>query len=228
MTMETEHLHGDFAAVRELLSRRAVEHGLCVAGAPREDVDAAIETLLSRAVNVPAPTPDECRRWYERNPDECVAGELAFVRHILFAVTPGTPVEPLRRKAEATLGELRRSPERFAERARELSNCPSGAEGGVLGQVGRGETVAEFEAAIFGNQATGVLPALVNTRFGFHIVAVDRRVPGQRPPFEVMHEKIAQRMSELSWTRALAQYVRVLAREAAAGAPGEAANPLVQ
>jgi len=126
MTMEAEHVYADFAAVRELLSRRAIEQGLCVVGALREDVDAAIETLLSRAVNVPAPTPDECRRWYERNPDECVAGELAFVRHILFAVTPGTPVEPLRRKAEATLGELRRSPERFAERR---ASCRTARQG---------------------------------------------------------------------------------------------------
>jgi peptidyl-prolyl cis-trans isomerase C len=228
MTMEAERVHSDFATVRELLSRRAVEEGLCAAGAPRENVDASIETLLSRAVKVPAPTLDECRRWYDGNPDACVAGELAFVRHILFAVTPGTPVEPLRRKAEATLAELRRSPERFAERARELSNCPSGAEGGVLGQLGRGESVAEFEAAIFGNQATGVLPTLVNTRFGFHIVAVDRRAPGRRPPVEIVHDQIARQMSELSWTRALAQYVRVLAREAAAGKRGEAANPLVQ
>ncbi|HJU23582.1 MAG TPA: peptidylprolyl isomerase [Casimicrobiaceae bacterium] len=218
----------DFAAVRELLSQRAIREGLCAAGAPRDDVDAAIETLLSHDVAVPAPTVDECRRWYERHASAHCAGELAFVRHILFAVTAGTPIEPLRRKAEATLHELRRSPERFEERARELSNCPSGAQGGVLGQVSRGETAAEFESAIFGNEAIGVLPTLVNTRYGFHVVAVDRRVAGRRPPFEIVHAQIAERMSELSWTRALAQYVRVLAREANGLECGEATNPLVQ
>ena len=228
MTVGTKQRYPDFAAVRELLSCRAVEQGLCADGAASDDVDAAIETLLSREISVPSPTLDECRRWYDTHRDDYLAGELAFVRHILFAVTPGTPIEPLRAKAEATLRELRHSPERFDECARELSNCPSGAQGGALGQVTRGETVAEFETAIFGNEATGVLPTLVNTRYGFHIVAVDRRVSGRHPPFEIVQEKIAQRMSELSWTRALAQYVRVLAREARADESSEAASPLVQ
>lgn len=151
-----------------------------------------------------------------------------MVRHILFAVTPRTPLEPLRRQAEATLVELQRAPERFDERARTLSNCPSGAQGGMLGQLSRGECVPEFERAIFDNQLTGVLPTLVNTRFGFHIIAVDRRVPGHRPPFEAVRDMIAQRMAAESWRRALGQYARVIAAEIAADARNEPVNPLVQ
>ena len=98
----------------------------------------------------------------------------------------------------------------------------------MLGQLSRGESVPEFESAIFGNETTGVLPTLVNTRYGFHIVAVDRRVPGRRPPFEIVQGRIAQRMSQQSWARALAQYVRVLTAELTAKESGSAANPLVQ
>ena len=151
-----------------------------------------------------------------------------MVRHILLAVTPRTPVEALRRKAEEMLLELRRHPERFDDCARAWSNCPSGAQGGMLGQLSRGECVAEFERAIFDSDAIGVLPTLVNTRFGFHIVSVDRRIPGRRVPFEAVQGEIAQRMSARSWSVALAQYAQVLKTEVVAQARGEPANPLVQ
>jgi peptidyl-prolyl cis-trans isomerase C len=193
-------------------------------------VNAAIEDLLEREVRTPEPTEAECRRWYDAHPDSFVAGELVYARHILFAVTPGAPVEALRRKAEETLHELVAHPERFAQLAAERSNCPSAAQGGSLGQLARGEAVSEFEQALFGAERTGLLPRLVNTRYGFHVVAIDERVPGHRVPFEAVHEQIAARLTEQVWQRALAQYVRVLA----AGATLEgidldpAASPLVQ
>ena len=218
------------SAVRELLRQRACALGLCDEAAGDDEVDAAIETLCEREVRVPEPTAAECRRWYDAHPDAFTAGELALVRHILFAVTARTPIEPLRRKAEETLQELRRDPAGFAERARELSNCPSGAQDGVLGQLTRGDSVPEFEKAIFGQTTTGVLPTLVNTRFGFHIVAVEGRVPGHRVPFEVVHDQVAVRLTQATLARALAQYVRVLAgtAELAGVDLDEAANPLVQ
>jgi peptidyl-prolyl cis-trans isomerase C len=219
----------DVAVVRELLRQRAVALGLCTSSGSGDEVAAAIETVLDREVSVPRPTGDECRRWYDAHPDTFVAGELVLARHILFAVTPRTPIEPLRRKAEETLLELRRCPERFDERARELSNCPSGMQGGTLGQLVRGESVPEFERAIFGSAVVGVLPTLVNTRFGFHVVAVDRRVPGHRVPFEAVQGEVAARMSRQAWQRALAQYVRVLMNQAGASVGDrQAASPLVQ
>jgi len=205
----------DLSVIRDLLRERAIEVGLCAESAGDEEVDSAIEALLEREVIVPSPTGEECRRWYDTHLDEFVAGELVFARHILFAVTPRTPVEALRQKAEQTLHELRQHPERFDQRARELSNCPSSVAGGTLGQLTRGESVPEFERALFGTDATGVLPRLVNTRFGFHIVAVERRIAGHRVPFEAVQAEIAARLSRLAWQRALAQYAQLLLRTAA-------------
>ncbi|MCX7892793.1 MAG: peptidylprolyl isomerase [Burkholderiales bacterium] len=213
------------AAVRALLASRAAALG--IEGA---DDEARIEALLEREVAVPEPTEAECRRFYENHPALFIAGELAAVRHVLFAVVPGTPVEALARTAEKALAEVRAHPERFAEVARQLSNCPSGAQGGNLGQIQRGETVPEFEAAVFGEGVSGVLPRLVKTRYGFHIVCVDARIPGRRVPFEAAREQIAARLAERVRERALVQYVRILAAEAGAAdfpvAP--AASPLVQ
>jgi peptidyl-prolyl cis-trans isomerase C len=226
---------GDFpsaaaAAAHELLRQRAVALGLAAADDGREAVDRAVERLLEREAAIPEPRDEECRRYYAAHPAEFTAGELAFARHILFQVTPGTPIPALRAKAELTLAELARDPSRFAAFAREYSNCPSGQHGGNLGQLERGETVPEFEQALFNGAYTGVYPQLVKTRYGFHILAVDRREPGRHAPFDAVRDRIAGRLRERAQRTALAQYVKVLA--GAADVRGvdlaAAATPLVQ
>jgi peptidyl-prolyl cis-trans isomerase C len=217
------------AAVRELLRQRAVTAGLLADDAGEDFVNEAIEALLEREVRTPEPEDAECRRWYDAHPEAFRSGDLVFVRHILFAVTPGVPIEPLRRKAEETLHELHRHPERFPDLAAERSNCPSGAQGGALGQLSRGESVPEFERAVFAG-GEGLLPRLVNTRYGFHIVAVDGRVEGRLLPFESVREAIALRLAGTVAERALQQYVQVLAAGAALEGVdlAAAASPLLQ
>jgi peptidyl-prolyl cis-trans isomerase C len=213
------------AAVRSLLSARAALLGL--EGA---DEEARIEALLDREVAVPEPNEAECRRFYENHPELFTAGELVAVRHILFAVVPGTPVDALARTAEKALAEVRADPERFGDVARQFSNCPSGQHGGNLGQLQRGETVPEFEQAVFAGEASGVLSRLVNTRYGFHIVCVDGRVPGHRVPFEAVRDQVAANLAERVRAKALVQYVRILAAEAGVDglALGEVTSPLLQ
>ena len=201
-------------AVRELLRQRGVALGLIGTDAAGNALEEGIEAVLDREVSTPEPTADECRRFYAQHQAEFMAGELVFARHILFGVTPGVPIGPLRSKAEQTLAELSQQPRRFAERARELSNCPSGKHGGNLGQLSRGECAPEFEKAIFGSTVTGVLPRLVTTRYGFHIVAIDKRVAGCLVPFETVHQKIAVRLAAQVDRKALKQYVAVLAGKA--------------
>ena len=98
--------------------------------------------------------------------------------------------------------------------AREMSNCPSGQQGGNLGQIGRGDTVPEFEKAIFRLGPTGMLRELVKTRHGFHIVAIDQRIPGKRLPFEMVRDEIAERLRAMVEEKALRQYISVLAGQA--------------
>jgi peptidyl-prolyl cis-trans isomerase C len=181
-------------------------------------------------VPTPEPGDDECRRYYDAHPAEFTSGELAFARHILFQVTPGAPVPAIRAKAELTLAELAQDLSRFEPLARELSNCPSGQQGGNLGQLGRGETVPEFEQALFNGAYTGLYPQLVKTRFGFHVLAVDRREPGRRVPFAASREGIARRLRERVLQKALQQYIHVLAGQAEVRGVdlGAAATPLVR
>lgn len=203
------------AAVHELLRQRAVALGLLSAGEHDDDaVDTAIEILLQKDVAVPDPTTEECRRWYDTHLKQYRSGELVHARHILFQVTPGARIQAVRAVAEAMLLELRTHPERFEERAREKSNCPSAAQGGQLGQITRGCMIAEFEKAVFDDTRVGVMPELIHTRHGFHIVSVDERVAGEQLPFEAVADKIAGELRRTSEERAVRQYVALLAGEA--------------
>lgn len=221
----------EFAAARELLRQRAVAIGLLDAVAEDDaTVDEAIEALLEKEVVTPVPTEAECRRYYEQNPAEFENGDLVHARHILLQVTPQVNVSQMRARAEEALNTLLAEPDRFAAMAAELSNCPSGEQGGNLGQVGRGDMVPEFEKALFKFGASGILRDLIKTRYGFHIVAIDRRIPGQKLPFDAVRGQIAGRLQSRVEEKALRQYVSVLAGQAEIeGVELEAAgSPLVQ
>jgi peptidyl-prolyl cis-trans isomerase C len=203
-------------AIRELLLQRAGELGLLSPDCPddAERAERAIEAALDAEAAVPEPTPQECLRFFESHRDRFVVGELVEAAHILFGVTPNAPVDAIRHQAEATLKQLLEQPEGFTDAAKRFSNCPSGAQGGSLGQVQRGQLVPEFEKALFTNSSTGVLPRIVNSRYGFHIVFVARRIPGKALDFDTAHPRIASMLSARAKAKAAEQYVRMLASRA--------------
>ena len=202
----------EVAAVRELLRQRA---GILPPDLDDDDaISMAIEQLLADEVSVPAPTDAECQRYYKNHLKEFQSGDLVYARHILFQVTPSVAVPEIRARAEGALSELLAEPDRFTTMARELSNCPSGQQGGNLGQIGRGETVPEFERALFRLGTSGILPELVKTRHGFHIVAIDQTVLGKTLPFDAVRDQIAERLKAAVEERALQQYVSILAGQA--------------
>lgn len=204
----------ELAAVHELLRQRAVALALLTADADADAITAGIEQLLEAEVRTPSPTDEERRRYYEARPDEFRSGDLVYARHILFQITPGSRLDLIRAQAEETLTQLVAAPDEFEACALILSNCPSGRQGGNLGQIGRGDTVPEFEQVLFADGWIGILPRLVKTRYGFHIVSIDRRVEGQLLHFDVVRERISERLTEHVQEVALQQYVRLLAGEA--------------
>jgi peptidyl-prolyl cis-trans isomerase C len=217
-------------ATLELLRDAAVHAGLLDAedpppadGVASEATAQAIEALLERELQVPEPDEAACRRHFAAQPARFGHGERARLRHVLFAVTPGVDVVLLRQRAEACLVDLRAAgadtDARFAQVAREWSNCPSGAEGGDLGWLGAADCAPEFAREIFfGHAEVGVLPRLVHSRFGLHVVEVLARESGSVPPFEAVREAVAQSLRQQAYVTALQQYLRVLAGD----------SPLVQ
>ena len=196
----------------------------------------AIEDMLDAAVCTPEPTAEACRRYYEAHKPRFTHGQQALLRHILFAVTPGVPVQALAQRAEATLLELTHKDApaaRFAQLASALSNCPSGAQGGDLGWVGPQDCAPELSQFLFmqeGGVANGLQPRLVHSRFGLHIVEVLGQRPGVLAPFEQVHSRIAGELTLQSRATALRQYMLLLVGQAdVIGLDLEGADsPLVQ
>jgi peptidyl-prolyl cis-trans isomerase C len=62
----------------------------------------------------------------------------------------------------------------FAEVAREHSSCPSGKNGGDLGQFGPGQMVKEFDEVVFSGEVNQV-HGPVKTQFGYHLLEITER-----------------------------------------------------
>ncbi|MFQ3245279.1 MAG: peptidyl-prolyl cis-trans isomerase C [Arenicella sp.] len=62
----------------------------------------------------------------------------------------------------------------FEAAAAELSQCPSGKQGGDLGSFGPGMMVPEFDQVVF-NEEVGKVHGPVKTQFGFHLVEITQR-----------------------------------------------------
>ena len=62
----------------------------------------------------------------------------------------------------------------FADLAKEHSSCPSGLQGGDLGEFGPGMMVKEFDAVVFSADINTV-QGPVQTQFGYHLLEVTSR-----------------------------------------------------
>ena len=62
----------------------------------------------------------------------------------------------------------------FADVAREHSQCPSGKQGGNLGEFGPGQMVPEFDTVVFTEEVNKV-HGPVKTQFGYHLIEITSR-----------------------------------------------------
>ena len=185
-------------------------------GRRETDEEASMRALIEQEVHTPVPDEAACRRYFEQNRQRFRTPDLFEASHILLAADP-RDAERMRRAEElasAILAELRDAPGRFADLAALHSDCPSASQGGNLGQLGRGQTVPEFEKALATLRTGDITTAPVRTRYGLHIIRVERRIDGRDLPFEAVHQRIAAYLSEAVARRAVAQYVGILAGRA--------------
>ncbi len=228
-------------ACTELLRQAAIADGLLDSGDPAPGDGAistaaseAIDAWLERELQLPDPADEACRRHHAAHPARYRSGERVLARHILFAVTPGTDVVALRNRAETCLLDVRchdgSASDGFGRSARELSNCPSGEQGGELGWLAATDCAPEFARELLGHVEVGVLPRLVHSRFGLHVVEVLAREPGVAQSFEAVHGAVRATLRQQAYVTALRQCLQVLAGNAVVEGVtlDAAATPLVQ
>ena len=205
--------------VRELLLQEA--RRLAVEAEPLADADgrretaeeAAVRALVAQEVHTPLADMTTCRRYYAQNRQRFRSSDIYEAAHILFAASKADAPGYARARAAAlaALAVLRERPEQFADMARAHSACSSASQGGKLGQITAGHATSEFEQALFALEPGAISPEPVATRYGFHIVRLDRKHEGRELPFELVAERVAEYLQESVQRRALAQYVARLA-----------------
>jgi len=202
-------------AMRTLLLQKARARGLTPKpetvgpGKSETDEEALIRQLLEDAVQVTAPTEDELRAEWARDPARFSTPPLWEVSHILCACDPrdDTARDKARVRAAYLTGLAIDKPNGFDQLARQQSDCGSKSSGGALGQLGPGDTVPEFEVALRDLAEGEITPEPVLTRHGWHIIRMDAVGQRRALPFDAVRQKISDAVEKASWARAARNYV---------------------
>lgn len=212
--------------IRELLLQEAKLLGVKAVplddgeGRRETEDEAAIRALIEQEVVTPAADTETCRRYYEQNRKRFRSTDIYEAAHILIPAMQSDPkaYADARATAAALIAQLQEKPELFSDLVRTYSACPSRAQGGNLGQISSGQTTPEFEQAL-ATLAPGALTSEpVATRYGFHVIRLDRRIEGRELPFEMVAESVADYLTDNVRHRATAQYIaRLVSRSAITG-----------
>ncbi|PCJ91648.1 MAG: parvulin peptidyl-prolyl isomerase [Porticoccaceae bacterium] len=204
--------------IQLLLLQKAKEEGLDK-NLPEESDIPSEETMISRLIEKEASaqevTEEECQRYFDANKNQFVSQDLLQLKHILLGADPEDKDKRAVAKeaAESLISRLVGSFDEFEALVNEHSDCPSKETGGSLGQITRGQTTSEFEEAVF-ELDEGLAKDPVESRYGFHVVYVDKKLPGKQLDYDKVKSDVANMLMELGQRKAIAVYIHKLVDEA--------------
>lgn len=156
----------------------------------------------------------ELRDRYNREKEQYRLPERARLREIVIL----RPEEPSK-LAEATqrateIAEAARKPgSDFANLAMTMSESATRDKAGDLGEVAKGDLVAELDKAIF-SAPSGAIIGPVETKSAWHIVLVEQRLPSEVPAFESVKDRLRKDASEETFQRDYKTYIETLRKDA--------------
>ena len=129
---------------------------------------------------------DEIKEYYEANKSKYSKGASVHAKHILV---------DNEEKCTELLNAITSGEKVFEDVAKESSTCPSGANGGDLGEFGRGQMVKEFEDAAFAAEV-GHVVGPVKTQFGYHLIKVEDKKEAGESSLEEVKDQIRAELSQ--------------------------------
>jgi len=145
---------------------------------------------------------DEIRDYFDNNAEDFKTPKTVEARHILTKVdseADDATVETARQKLLEVLKKARAGDD-FAELAKTYSEGPSKDQGGFLGAFKKEEMVAPFSDKAF-SMAVGEVSDPVRTRFGWHLIKVEKINPASS---QTLAEATDQIKNQLSREKAMA------------------------
>ncbi|RLA19289.1 MAG: peptidylprolyl isomerase [Gammaproteobacteria bacterium] len=180
-----------------------------------EDEEAAIQKVIEENSACSEPSEEDCCRYFENNSERFKTEVLLEVDHILLAA-PKDDIEErseAKAKASAIIEQLKEDLSLFAALAEQHSICPSNKMGGSLGQIGKGQTVPEFEKQLV-RLPEGLAETPIESRYGFHVVRINRKVEGKQLEYPMVAEKIKHYLTQKASQLSIQAYIQTLVEKA--------------
>jgi len=199
---------GQALVIRQLLINEAGEE-------VNEDEEGAIQKLMEQNTSFVEPTEEDCCRYFENNAERFKTEVLMEVNHILLA-TPKDDIEgrnEAKQKAVVIIDQLKKDPGLFTALAEQHSSCPSKKMGGSLGQIGKGQTVPEFEKQLV-RLPEGLAETALESRYGLHVVNINKKVDGRQLEYPMVAEKIKHYLTQKASQLSIQAYIQSLVEQA--------------
>ncbi len=160
-----------------------------------------IQKVQEKVAGGAAPSQEEIQKYYEQNKaSQFTTPETRCTRHILFN-------KDQKEKAEEVKKQLENGAD-FAELAKKYSQDPGSAEkGGSLGCIGKGQTVPDFEKAVF-NAKQGEIIGPVETQFGYHLIEVTDIKEQSTKPLSEVEGQIREQLSSDAQSKEFASWLQ--------------------
>ena len=144
-----------------------------------------ISYATEKAVSSVSVSDKEVEDYYETHKGRFMNDETVNASHIL------VESEEL---ALELLGKIKSGEMTFEDAAKQHSTCPSGQNGGNLGDFGKGQMVPEFDVAVFAMEVGEISDAPVKTQFGYHIIKLNAKNPAENIPLSEIAGEIKEAM----------------------------------
>ena len=178
--------------------------------------------------DVEKPGEEKVKKYYDEHPDEFSQKEMVAASHILLSTQEASDenaIAAVKAEADKLKEQLgKEDGKTFEELATAHSDCPSKAQGGSLGEFGRGQMVPEFEKAAF-TQKIGEVGSPIKTQFGYHLIKVTDKKEAKTTPYAEVQEELASSLFEQAKGKEVQSYLTQLRSNANIVNPNQPVTP---
>jgi peptidyl-prolyl cis-trans isomerase C len=208
-------------------SEEAFNQQLKALGTTREQFDkqvleqAVCEQVLDRELKSKVAVSDaQVKKHYEENSADFEHPEQVRAAHVLISIHDPVTNKDLteeqkkeKKKLAEKILERAKAGEDFAKLAKEFSDDPGSKDSGGEYTFARGRMVPEFEAAAF-SLKTNQVSDVVTTKFGYHIIKLQEKIPAQRDDLAKVTKDIRDKLASLEIQKQLPDYLDKLKADA--------------
>ena len=175
-----------------------------------------VETVLDKISASVADVSDiDVKLYYFMHKEKFTQPETRVARHILITINEELEENTREKSLERIIDIKKRvlnKPKRFAEQAGKHSECPTALNGGLIGNIPRGQLFPELDDVLF-NLKEGGISEIAESEMGFHLMFCEKIY--QAGPVEykraaqIIKDKLMEkrrRICQRTWLKELSNY----------------------